>query len=228
LLVVTTVFAVWLGLTMARVRQQRSAVQALQAANASILYNYQSTGERSWARTAKPQGAKWLRAVLGGEYYDRPVWVSVHGDALGGNWVNAVNALTTVKTLRISGVTDDVITRLTSSGIEELRLSESSISARALESLAQLPKLRRLELASCPITDADVAQFAKLPALEILSLEDAPVTDAAIPSIAKIPKLRCLCLWGTQISAKRVGELQRQRSHLMVMFEELWLSLRLR
>jgi hypothetical protein len=192
LLVVTTVFAVWLGLTMARVRKERSAVKALQAAGASILYNYQSTGDRSWARTAQPQGPKWVRAILGGEYYDRPIFVSVQADAAGRDWIDAVNALTSVKTLYVYDATDDVVKRIKSPALEELHFSGSSINARGLESLAQLPNLRRLDLWNCAIN------------------------DAAIPWLVKMPKLRYLSASGTQISAEGLGELQRQRSHLTV------------
>jgi hypothetical protein len=221
LLLVLTLAAVWLGLTMQAVRTQRAAVAQLQAANGSLLYDYQSNGVASWSRTAQPLGPQWLRRLIGPEYFDKPVLASVTPHVRSDDWVQAVNNLPTLKRLHLSGgnVTDESIQRMTpSSALSELHVRYAQLSAEGVASLEKFPNLRRLDLSGPAVTDEVVARLVALPSLVDLGLENTAASDASVSVLVKLPRLRRVMVFGNRLTETGVEKLQHERPDVVVLF----------
>ena len=69
LLVAMLLLAVWLAVTTNRVRDQRRAVAALMDLGWSVQYDWE---RRS---TSEPHGPKWLRRIIGDDYFQKVVHV---------------------------------------------------------------------------------------------------------------------------------------------------------
>lgn len=74
-----------------------------------------------------------------------------------------------------------------------------TITRRSIEALAQLTRLKHLQLSSVPILDEDLEALAGLP-VTTLDLSMTPVTDQALDHILTMPRLRELILNETQIT----------------------------
>jgi len=72
LLVLLTVLCVWLGVTVNRARKQREAVAAIEALGGYVRYEYQ------YGSGQEPPGPKWLRELIGEEYFVSVVYVVLH------------------------------------------------------------------------------------------------------------------------------------------------------
>jgi hypothetical protein len=75
LLLLMTVFAVWLGSASYQAQEQARAVIALSKAGAEINYDYQRTSLASYSYKTKPPGPQWLREAIGEDYFRRAVAV---------------------------------------------------------------------------------------------------------------------------------------------------------
>lgn len=211
--------ASWLGLTMKSQRTQRDAVAKLQQAGGSILYNYQSTGERSWARAAVPQGPKWLRELLGPEYFDKPVFAWVSPLANTKDWAESINRLPTIRTLYLHSQTvDDEMMALLDGSPQmfELQLMNASISNATAAGLAKYPNLRWLTLSGSSVTDSFINSLAA-PALKELHLDNTPTSDAAIPALVKMRSLKRLVAFETNLTEAGVRKLQKQRPDVVLL-----------
>ena len=92
MMVVVTVFCVWLGITAKRARDQKQAVEMIPGLPGLVYYEYQLVDERYTlqppdAPGLKPPGPKWLRQLLGDDYffsvyYINPIGSKVNDDIL--------------------------------------------------------------------------------------------------------------------------------------------------
>ena len=88
-LLAITIFCVWLGIQVNRVRRQESAVAWVEEAGGRVAYGYQRdkkgdwTGHwdkgGNWVWDAEPHGPKWLRELIGDEYSLTVVEVDLRG-----------------------------------------------------------------------------------------------------------------------------------------------------
>ncbi|HET6879485.1 MAG TPA: PDZ domain-containing protein [Pirellulales bacterium] len=70
LLVVVTAFSIWLGLYIARVREQRSVIAALEAMNFKVEYSFETDEYgASLPKSHSPPGPAWLRTWLGDDFF---------------------------------------------------------------------------------------------------------------------------------------------------------------
>jgi len=81
LFVLVTVLCVWLAVTANRARNQREAVAAIEELGGSVRYEYQNSFGQ------EPPGPKWLRELVGEEYFVSVVDVFLHNTKVTDNGV---------------------------------------------------------------------------------------------------------------------------------------------
>lgn len=97
-----------------------------------------------------------------------------------------------------------------------LRLSNTSISDKALEEVAKLSNLTRLHLEQTKITDAGIKYLATLKNLEYLNLIGTKVSDAGIKQLAALKNLKKLYLWKTEVTPTGAEELKKSIPELRI------------
>lgn len=106
--------------------------------------------------------------------------------------------------------------------LQWLHFKASHLSGEHLQSLAQIPLLRRLDLCNCDVSDDEAPYlelFDALPHFNELWLEGTAISDAALPFISKISRLEWLILGHTQITDEGLNHVQ-QLTHL----KTLWVN----
>jgi hypothetical protein len=117
-------------------------------------------------------------------------------------------------------------TRVTDAGVAKLAnlkklryldLSGSAVTGRALKTLASLPALQRLSLWNAKgVNDAAASGLATLKSLSSLDLSNTGVTDETLRALEKMPNLQRLYVNDTAISADAVAAFRKVRQSTMV------------
>jgi len=97
--------------------------------------------------------------------------------------------------------------------LEELDISDvgRKITGHGLESLAGLPKLRRLSLRGSALTDEGMKHAASLRHLESLDISFCRVSDVGLKQLGALSDLRELNLYATQVGDAGLGALKGMR-----------------
>jgi Leucine-rich repeat (LRR) protein len=94
----------------------------------------------------------------------------------------------------------------------KLAVSQKPIDDAALQSLAGLIYLQKLDLDRTRITDVGLQTIAAMPDLMTLSLRYDHLSDRAASTLAELPNLQTLYLTGTQLTDGSVAELAKLHS----------------
>lgn len=118
-------------------------------------------------------------------------------------------------------MTDDHFSKLGSiyESLISLQLGSTSVTEAALE--AHLPKmfnLRKLNLSQTSITDKGLDAIAQLSNLEWLNLYGTEVTDAGIAKLKGLTKLEKVYLWNSKATPEGGKALQKELPNLEVIF----------
>jgi hypothetical protein len=180
LLLVVTVFCVWLGVQVNRANKQRRAIAEIEAARGVIHYDhdYDPAGQR--IPDAVPTAPQWLRKFLGDDYFRKAVTVSFATEFYGRR-----------KLLGLSKI-DDQGLRLFESlpDVETLELSHNrAVTDAGLVHLRNLKKLRILYLYDCNVTGTGLAHLEGLPALTGLDLRRTPLMHDGFLTVARLKNL---------------------------------------
>ena len=132
LLVLVTVLCVWLAVTANRARKQREAVAAIEAVGGVVYYEYQTKSGQ------KPPGPKWLRELIGDEYFVSVVLVDFNE-----------TQVTDAGLMHLKGLTK----------LELLYLNRTQITDAGLEHLKGLTNLEDLWLNGTQVTDEGVKKL---------------------------------------------------------------------
>jgi hypothetical protein len=168
LLIVITVFGVWLGLKVNRARRQRDAVTAIRALGGTVQYDYQHVTPN------EPPGPGWLRENLGLDFLADADYVGIPNATSGklGMIVPHLESLPALRSLHISHsqINDDDVRTLTKlTHLKELWLGGSTLlSGKSLSYIALLEDVRKLEVWHAQIYDDDLQHIAQLRKLEHL------------------------------------------------------------
>ncbi|MEX2261169.1 MAG: hypothetical protein WD696_04420 [Bryobacteraceae bacterium] len=129
--------------------------------------------------------------------------------------IESISALTQLEVLNMGGaiVSDVGMTALKPLTIlHTLDLSRMEITAKGLEPLAGLPKLRRLNLWGSTRIDDNAAQYLLgMKSLEILDLGDTSVTDALLDRLEGMKQLKVLLVGGTKVTPEGVKRFRTAR-----------------
>lgn len=169
LLILITVFGVWLAVQVNRAHRQREAV-------AWVLGN----GGEVWKTDTEHPAPKWLRDMIGDEYFQNVV--EVHLD-----WLQ-VTDLTPLASL---------------TKLESLYLRHTPVAD--LTPLANLTNLKWLNLAGTQVTD--LTPLANLTHLQSLNLRNTQVAN--LTPLANLANLEWVYISGTSITDAQVKQLQQ-------------------
>lgn len=185
LLLVITLLCLLLATQANRAKRQKLAVSVVQELGGEVQYDYQLSrfekairavdaadkGLRPPSVIEEPSGPKWLRQLVGNEYFQRVVGVDFRYSA------------------DISGPVMEHITSLTD--LEELFLTNTNITDSDLRDIGKLSNLRLLVIRDNQITDAGISHLHSLTRLEQLNVINTSVTA---DGVAKLKEYLPECL----------------------------------
>ena len=100
--------------------------------------------------------------------------------------------------------------------IAELSLARTRVTDSVMEFLADMPRLRRLDLRQTSIGDVGLAWLEGHKNLEELVLVRTGVTDASTSTLLNLPALRRLWIWESQVTPTGRALLRSDRPELLV------------
>lgn len=196
-LLLTTVFCIWVAVKVHRVNQQKEAVAWVTGVGGTVSYDYEIGNPAAW----NPPGPDWLRKLLGIDYF------------------------ATVNVVELPYDTTDISPLANLSNLEYLLLSETQVSD--LTPLAQLTELKYLDLWETPVNDlsplasltkletlylngtqvSDLSPLEDLTELEVLGLSDSAIQK--LPAMDRLTNLKEVDLRGTCVSNEDVVTLRK-------------------
>jgi len=204
----------WLAVEMREAKRHQEAAAAIVATpGGSVSYDYEFDSSGKRISGATPKSPKSLRWLLGDDFFDRVVQVSVARDAA----FEQAKTLADLRCVRVgcSGqVTDATLVHL--QGIPQLRVlhfGANNVTDAGLASLSGLTHLERLEMRYMRITDAGLKHLEGLPQLRALWLGTG-IKDAGLERLKELSQLEELSLSCTQVTdagLENLGDLTQLR-----------------
>ncbi len=210
LLLLILVVALGLGWRVDRARRQRHAIAQVEKYNGYVRFDYEYAGGKE-IPNAKPKGPKWLRGILGDDYFREVNRVFYVDQPLSDATLAPLADLSEIEELRF-------LTRLfhgkapvdPPAGLE--RLTESGLSR-----LEGLTRLRRLDFHDMELTGSMLRHLNRSTQLEELSIFEGDaveggISDEGMPPLGAMPRLRVLSLWCHRITGSCLEPLRGSRS----------------
>ena len=172
LLVVTTVFCITLAVVFNRVRRQRDAVAAFEAAGGTI--SYRQPYRTSRAASDPLPGPPWLLAVVSEDFFREPKSV----------WLCNTSAGDKLLAEHLGGVWR----------AEHLSIVSPQVTDASMDEVAKLTELRTLYLTCPQITDVGLRKLTRLKKLTTLAIGSPQMTDEALTDLASLPQASTLRL----------------------------------
>lgn len=176
LLLVFTVFGFWLGAKVDRARKQKRAADHVRELGGWVLYEYEidkSTGyylDPSKRYQVSPYGARWLRELLGPEFFNRPISISLAHTAITDNDLVLLHDMPSLRSV----------------GLEKTQVSDAGMNE-----LAALKNLRTLYLNNTNVSETGVSRLREqFPEMKISYLPGRVFTpkDGQMPLNIGIPE----------------------------------------
>ena len=199
LMLVVTVFCVWLGVTAKRAQDQRQAVVAIYKLGGRVLYDHQ-------IEESDPPGPAWLRQLIGVEYFFNVARVYLRKPDYHGRNSATRKRFTDADLEHLTGLVRD-LKRF--SELQFLDLRYTQVTDEGLMHLKGLTNLLRLYLDDTQVTDAGLVRLKELTKLQFLFLTDNQVTDEGLVHLKGLTNLRWLLLGNTQVTDEGVQKLQQ-------------------
>jgi hypothetical protein len=199
--------AVFLGYEVNKAKRQRAAVEAVKKAGGSVHYDYEfANGKLTPGR--EPEGPRWLRGLLGDEYFQHIEQVDLLYDDSSGKWdfnkedrpCDAVLALLRgmagLKTLFLKGgqATDEGLRHIgTLRGLEDLVIIDAwGVTDDGVAHLSGLRNLKSVCINRSVITDESLVLLSRLPQMETISLSGPDFTDSGLTRLEGADRLKVL------------------------------------
>ena len=170
-----------------RAHTQRRAVEMIRAAKGTVSYDFQifpRNTPRTTIAAAKPPGPDWLRRLIGDDYFQEATSVTLDGPV-------------TAETMATIGSLDH---------LQSIYLKGAPTIGGGLAPLRGLLRLKRVNITSPVVTDADLAVLGQSRDLELVWLIGADITDAGVTHLAGLSKLVSLNLADTPKVTDAVAE----------------------
>ncbi len=211
MLLVITVFALWLGLHIHATRRQQQSVMAVQDAGGRVQYDYHYPkgryGRNDVSYTATSRVPQWLLGMLGVDFFHAVVEVDISRDYDYGrknpdaddDLLRQLSGFPDLRRLELThcGITDEGLRHLPAFAyLERLELSYSSVSDDGLPYIGRLTSLTSLDLGHTRVTGRGFHRLAELERLEVLILTLTPIRDKALSSVEPLQRLRFVHVHG--------------------------------
>jgi internalin A len=200
LMLLVLVLGVLMGWQARKVSLQRRAVAAIERVGGQFIYDFVSpTGEMRYSNPPKePAAPKWLRQMLGDEYFQAITGVYLGGGSPFEMPDTSAEHMAAVETLMAS------LTKLDQ--LQTLAISSNRLTPAALADLGRLTGLTTLMLDDAIETDAQLASLRGLTRLENLTISleagttpKAPRIEKGLANLAPLIRLRKLHLTGDSV-----------------------------
>ncbi len=208
------IFAGELALRLWQNEKRRLLIETLERGGCWTLYQYQIPEEPGAKVPEEPPGPRWLRDILGQDFFAGPAVVLVPDLDPSLRPHNRVAfALWEVQKLRLTDaqLNEVDLRRLRWLGkLEELSLEGTQARDEHLRLIAKLHGLRILILNGTRIGDKGLPYLKELKKLEVLEMDqgdDPQVTDAGVRHLAQLTQLRFLRISADRLSDKGVERL---------------------
>lgn len=228
LLVFVTLFAIpcsWLGVKIQEAKNQKAAVQAIQAVGGRVQYGYQVDEQGYVTQQAESRRPVWLRSVFGDDFLDDVVLIFLGRTEATDTGLEGMEGFEEWYRHRELELGD---TKFTDAGLQYLKgftqlrylyLGGSRITDAGLEHIEGLSQLQRLELYVTPVTDAGLEHLNGLPQLTQLAILHTEVTDAGIEHLKGLTQLQSLILYRTRVTDAGVKKLQQALPNCKIIWE---------
>lgn len=204
LLIAITGMAIWLGWTANVARQRERAVDAINEAGGTIVFNSGTEKQLSLVRRVWRNlwGDAYAKEVFSINLREKPVSEDIVRQAAVFSEMTGELILTRTK------VRDDDLRHLAQHHhLQYLMLTETSIGDAGIKHISRLSNLQHLNLGGTNITDASAAELTKLPRIRQLMLTCPGVTDAMVEGLAPLSDLTTLYLNGSQVTDRGLARL---------------------
>ena len=185
MMVLVVILAVPLAWGVNKAREQRRAVAAVQKYGGWVHYDYEFVGGKL-TPGQEPWAPRWMRSLLGDEFFQEIAYVSLVYDSTGGKRREITNF----------APCDDIFAQLAGqSGIKQLLLQRTQATDRGLEHVGRMTGLEALYIwDAASITDAGVAHLAGLKNLQKIHIDNSQITDQSLVLLSSLPKIEELSL----------------------------------
>lgn len=227
-----TLLCLWLGSIAHTATEQRRTVEWIKDRGGTCRYGYEFKSTPK--NIAKPRGPKWLRDLIGIDFFERVKLVELHDRS-----VTNVGRLSTLPHLKSVWLGDTKVVDVSPLSrcweLESLDLCNTNVAD--LEPISGLPCLRHLGLRATNVVD--IGPLSKTRSLESLNLQLTYVTDltpleplslrslqlaysevADISPLARISELNSIGLTDTNVSEADYLWLQEQLTECNVSWQE--------
>jgi hypothetical protein len=202
-----TIAAVWLGLTMKRLRDQERAVSRILELGGKVAYDFQRDAEWNTIPNPIPPGPQWLRLIFGPQWRVRVIAANFHIEGHGratDQDLAILSDLPDLRHLELGGsksITDEGLSHVGRlENLEGLVLKDcTSITDEGLVHLSSLYSLTNLSLVRCRMDGSGLRHVKHLP-LRYLCLNYVPITDDNLASVAAMGEMEMLELQETAIT----------------------------
>ena len=204
LMILVLVVGGLLGWRARRASIQRRAVAIVTAAGGHVTYDFQAPPNRPFQPGASPPGPRWLRALLGDEYFQEVAVIFLQNPKNGPpritpEVVRAVAEFDHLQSLVVDHVPLDDAAILPLTRISSLRHLSTDVAATetSLAAIRQMPNLRVLQLLFEPanLDGSALRHFQGMDQLEWLQIAGIDsIQPADLTSIASLTGLRKLHL----------------------------------
>ncbi len=227
LMLVVTVFCVWLGWQVQKARNQQYVISIVVAENGLIAYQhglieYQGGTDRMRKLSKDgPPGSTWLRRLIGNEYFFRVSRVEVHGERIDDTFLAAIKRLADIRGLSVGGpsLTDEGVKHISKMNrLEALNVSGRRVTDQGLLYLKDLKSLGHLGLVNTRITDKGLVHLRSFRVLTTLNLNGTPVTDKGLKHIEPLTNLLMLDLGNTRCSQEGIQQLNQTLPNCHVLY----------
>lgn len=208
-LLLLTVFCIWLGIQVDRVRKQRVAIAAIEEIGGGVWYDYQYDEFGKVRLMAKPPAPEWLRQIIGDDFFVSVVGVTFADTRFRETpatdaHLEHVIQFRELQWLIASG------TRVTDIGMKHLKgltrlellyLNGTGITDVGLLHLAQLTELQELHVGSGKLHSVTLNNT--------VTLNGTQVTDAGLKYLKTLKKLKRLNVAGSRVTHVGAKELKK-------------------
>jgi hypothetical protein len=206
LFVVLTVLCVWLGVETNRVRNQRYLVQVIEKNGGEVLYQHQIHDHRV-DRTAEAPGPRWLRNLIGDDYFRRICVVELryYSIPFSDKDMQLIGSFASLEKLDIpmQPISDEAIHYLDRlHNLRNISFLGPDLTDDGMRSIARFDQLEFLQILAPTrnqITDGGLAAIKNLKHLQTLDVSNSQITDAGLTHLQGL-SLKRLCLWHTAVS----------------------------
>jgi Leucine-rich repeat (LRR) protein len=221
LLVLVTIFSVWLGVLSYRVQKMNLAIAAIRAAHGGISYECKygvGNGNRS---AQAPPGPDWLRELVGVGFFVDVYTVDFRYIHVRPEQLLPLQSFPCLQQLNLCETPQKDLSPLANlTTLTWLNLYLTSVDDDQVRHLANLAELTDLNLSRTPISDAGLVHLSKLHKLESLGLANTKISDKGLLHLCGLTRLKRLNLSGTQVTEEATRLFQQTLPNCVVVLDD--------